>query len=89
KLVKFKGDFIWDKHENEDEIFYVIEGSFTMKLRDGDIEIKENEFIIIPNGVEHCPFAPEEVAVMLFEPAGTVNTGNTDSEFTKHNLQKI
>ena len=82
KLVKFKGDFSWHKHDNEDEMFYVIKGSFTMKLRDGDISIKENEFIIIPKGVEHCPSAAEEVSVMLFEPAGTLNTGNISNNFT-------
>ena len=89
KLVKFKGDFVWHKHDNEDEMFYVLNGSFTMQLRDGDIEINENEFIIIPKGVEHCPKANEEVSIMLFEPIETVNTGNTKSEMTKTNLDKI
>ena len=89
KLVKFKGEFVWHKHDNEDEMFYVIKGSFTMQLRDGDIEIGENEFIIIPKGVEHCPKADEEVSIMLFEPAGTLNTGDTESELTKTNLDKI
>lgn len=89
KLVKFKGDFVWHKHDNEDEMFYVIKGKFTMKLRDGDIDIAENEFIIIPKGVEHCPSAKEEVSVMLFEPVGTINTGNITDEFTKLNLDKI
>lgn len=89
KLVKFKGEFTWHKHENEDEMFYVINGSFTMKLRDGDIDINENEFIIIPKGVEHCPYAREEVSVMLFEPAGTLNTGNVNDILTKRNLERI
>lgn len=89
KLVKFKGNFVWHKHENEDEMFYVIKGKFTMKLHTGDIEICENEFIIIPKGTEHCPFAEEEVLVMLFEPAGTLNTGNTENEFTVKKLSKI
>jgi mannose-6-phosphate isomerase-like protein (cupin superfamily) len=89
KLVKFKGDFVWHKHDNEDEMFYVIKGNFTMKLRDSDIELSENEFIIIPKGVEHCPSAKEEVHIMLFEPAGTVNTGNITDKFTKLNLDKI
>ena len=89
KLVKFKGEFTWHKHDNEDEMFYVIKGSFTMKLRDGDIDINENEFIIIPKGVEHCPSAKEEVSVMLFEPVSTINTGNVKGEFTKFNLDKI
>jgi mannose-6-phosphate isomerase-like protein (cupin superfamily) len=89
KLVKFKGEFIWHKHENEDEMFYVIKGSFTMKLRDGDIDIHENEFIIIPKGVEHCPSANEEVSVLLFEPAGTINTGNVTDALTKKDLARI
>jgi mannose-6-phosphate isomerase-like protein (cupin superfamily) len=85
KLVKFKGDFVWHRHDNEDEMFYVIKGNFTMKLRDGDIELSENEFIIIPKGVEHCPSAKEEVSVLLFEPAGTLNTGNVSGKLTKPN----
>ena len=89
KLVKFKGEFVWHKHENEDELFYVIKGCFTMKLRDGEIEINENEFIIIPKGIEHCPVAEEEVSVMLFEPAGTLNTGNVNDILTKRNLERI
>ncbi|HRJ86026.1 MAG TPA: cupin domain-containing protein [Ignavibacteria bacterium] len=89
KLVKFKGEFVWHKHENEDEMFYVIKGSFTMKHRDGEKKINENEFIIIPKGVEHCPYAEEEVWVMLFEPAGTLNTGNIVSNFTKSDPARI
>lgn len=89
KLVRFKGEFTWHKHENEDEMFYVVKGRFTMKLRDGDIDINENEFIIIPKGVEHCPLATEEVSVMLFEPAGTINTGDIKNNFTKINPAKI
>jgi mannose-6-phosphate isomerase-like protein (cupin superfamily) len=89
KLVKFKGPFIWHKHENEDEMFLVIKGSFIMELRDKNQEIKEGEFIIIPKGTEHRPVAAEEVEVMLFEPASTLNTGDKRSEFTKDRLEKI
>lgn len=89
KLVKFKGEFTWHKHDNEDEMFLVVKGSFTMKLRDKNVFLTENEFIIIPKGVEHCPVAEEEVHVMLFEPASTLNSGNIIDEFTKHNLNKI
>ncbi len=89
KLVKFKGDFTWHKHENEDEMFLVIKGSFTMKLRDKDMILNENDFIIIPKNTEHCPFAEEEVHVMLFEPASTINTGNVINYLTKNNLKKI
>lgn len=89
KLVKFKGEFVWHKHDKEDEMFYVLKGSFVMKLRSGDITINENEFIIIPKGTEHCPYAPEEVSVMLFEPSGTLNTGNVINEFTVKDLNSI
>lgn len=82
KLVKFKGEFVWHKHESEDEMFMVIKGSFIMQLRDKEIEINENEFIIIPKGVEHRPVAENEVHVLLFEPAETLNTGNAKGEFT-------
>lgn len=89
KLVKFKGEFVWHKHDNEDEMFYVLKGSFTMQLRDGDIEIGEDEFIIIPKGIEHRPVTKDEVSVMLFEPAGTLNTGDTTGKFTKKVLNRI
>lgn len=78
KLAKFEGDFVWHKHDDVDEMFFVVEGSFTMKLRDGDIELSAGEFIIIPAGVEHCPSAKSEVQVMLFEKAGTLNTGDAE-----------
>lgn len=89
KLVKFNGEFIWHKHDNEDEMFYVLKGNFKMELRDKSILINENEFIIIPKGVEHKPVADEEVSVMLFEPASTLNTGNKINELTKNKLERI
>jgi mannose-6-phosphate isomerase-like protein (cupin superfamily) len=89
KLVKFKGPFVWHHHENEDELFYVVKGSFDMEFRDKTVTINEGEFIIVPKGVDHRPHAKEEVQVMLFEPAGTLNTGNTENEFTKKNLEQI
>ncbi len=89
KLAKFKGEFIWHKHDNEDEMFYVIRGSFIMELRDQVIELYEGEFFIVPKGIEHRPVAKEEVSVLLFEPKTTLNTGNQRSQFTKANLQKI
>ncbi len=77
KLVKFQGEFVWHKHDNEDEMFLVISGRFRMELRDREaIELNAGEFLVVPRGVEHRPVALEEVAVMLFEPAGTLNTGN-------------
>lgn len=89
KLVKLKGEFVWHKHDNEDELFYVIKGVLKMTYRDRTEIINENEFIIVPRGVEHKPIADEEVAVMLFEPASTLNTGNTENDLTKHQLERI
>ena len=89
KLVKFKGEFVWHKHDNEDEMFYVLKGKFNMEYRDKTVEINEKEFVIIPKGVEHRPVATEEASVMLFEPKTILNTGDKRNEFTKKNLQKI
>jgi len=89
KLVKFKDEFVWHRHDNEDEMFFVLKGKFNMEYRDKTVEINENEFVIVPRGVEHRPVAPEEVSVMLFEPKTIVNTGDTISPFTKERLQKI
>ncbi len=89
KLTKFKGAFVWHKHDNEDELFLVIKGKFTMELRDKNIEVNPGEFLIIPRGVEHRPVAEGEVEMLLFEPATTLNTGNTRNEFTKENLERI
>jgi mannose-6-phosphate isomerase-like protein (cupin superfamily) len=89
KLVKFKGEFVWHKHDNEDEMFLVIAGSFNMELRDRSIPLNPGECIIIPKGVEHKPVALEEVHVLLFEPATTLNTGNIQNDLTKHTLDSI
>lgn len=83
KLAKFKGAFTWHHHENEDELFYVLKVSFRMEYRDKTITVNENEFLIVPKGTEHRPVADEEVCVMLFEPATTLNTGNTLNDLTK------
>ncbi len=89
KLAKFEGEFVWHKHDNEDEMFYVISGSFKLELRDKIIELKEGEFFIVPKGVEHKPVADKEVSVLLFEPKTTLNTGNIKNKFTKETLPKI
>jgi len=89
KLVKFKGEFVWHKHDFEDEMFFVIKGSFIMEFRDKKIEINENEFIVVPKGIEHKPTAKEEVSVLLIEPKTTLNTGNIENELTKNLLEKI
>lgn len=89
KLVKFKGEFVWHKHIGEDEMFFVVDGCFLMEFRDKTIEIKKNEFIIVPKGVEHRPIAKKEVSVMLFEPKTTKNTGDNSGRLTKDNLESI
>jgi mannose-6-phosphate isomerase-like protein (cupin superfamily) len=89
KLVKFKGGFVWHKHDDEDEMFYVLTGSFKMEFRDKTVEVKEHEFLIVPRGTEHKPVAENEVSIMLFEPASTLNTGNAKSELTRDVLDKI
>ena len=89
KLVKFKGEFVWHKHDAEDEMFYVLKGKFNMEYRNKVVVINENEFVIVPKGIEHRPVAEEEASVMLFEPKTILNTGDTRNEFTKENLQKI
>ncbi len=89
KLVKFKGEFIWHRHDHEDEMFLVLKGKFRMEFRDRSVDIEENEFIVVPKGVEHRPVAQEEVSIMLFEPAGTLNTGNEKNDRTKDKLDTI
>lgn len=89
KLAKLKGEFVWHKHDNEDEMFLVIEGVLKIEFRDKTIVINKNEFLIVPKGTEHKPIAENEVSVMLFEPASTLNTGNTENELTKHILETI
>jgi mannose-6-phosphate isomerase-like protein (cupin superfamily) len=89
KLVKFQGPFTWHHHENEDELFLVVQGRFRMELRDRTVELEEGEFLIVPRGVEHRPVADEEVHILLFEPASTLNTGNVENERTVRELQRI
>jgi mannose-6-phosphate isomerase-like protein (cupin superfamily) len=89
KLAKFRGEFIWHHHKHEDELFLVIKGRFTMKLRSGDVEIRAGEFFIVPRGVEHCPSADEEVQIMLIEPKTTLNTGNLENERTVAEPERI
>jgi mannose-6-phosphate isomerase-like protein (cupin superfamily) len=89
KLAKFQGEFIWHSHEDEDELFLVLRGSFRMEFRDRNVDLAAGEFLIVPRGVEHRPVADEEVAVLLFEPAGTLNTGNTRNERTVEQLERL
>ena len=89
KLVKFTGDFVWHKHEDEDEMFLVVKGEIVIKLRDGDVRLAEGEFVIIPRGVEHKPVADAEAHVLLFEPKTVLNTGDVVNERTRPDLERI
>lgn len=89
KLVKFKGEFIWHTHENEDELFYVVKGKFTMNFRNKVVEVKEGEMLVVPHGTEHKSSAVEEVWVIVFEPVTTLNTGNINNELTTRILDKL
>lgn len=82
KLVKFQGPFVWHSHEAEDELFLVVQGRFRMEFRDRTVELEQGEMLVVPRGVEHRPVAEEEVHVLLFEPASTVNTGTAGGERT-------
>ena len=82
KVAKFVGPFVWHHHDAEDELFLVVKGRFRMEFRDRSEWIEEGEMIVVPRGVEHRPVAEEEVHIVLFEPAGTLNTGNVKSERT-------
>ncbi len=86
KLAKLKGEFVWHKHDNEDEMFLTLQGSFRIEFRDKVVELNEGDFIIVPRGVEHRPVAENEVSIMLFEPSTTLNTGNIKNDLTKIQL---
>ena len=95
KLVKFSGEFVWHRHEAEDELFLVVEGEFEMQHRDSagqthSIHLTPGEFLVVPRGVEHRPVAENEVSVLLFEPVGTLNTGTAiASPLTVDNPQQL
>ena len=82
KLVKFQGDFVWHSHVETDETFLVLEGEMSIDFRDGKVDLKAGEIFVVPRGVEHKPSAEKECKVMLVEPAGTINTGDTNGEMT-------
>jgi mannose-6-phosphate isomerase-like protein (cupin superfamily) len=89
KLVKFRGEFFWHKHDLEDELFLVVHGRFRMEFRDRSVRLEAGEFLIVPRGVEHRPVAEDEVHVLLFEPSGTLNTGDVRDERTVEHPQRI
>jgi mannose-6-phosphate isomerase-like protein (cupin superfamily) len=89
RLVKFQGEFIWHAHADEDEMFLVFVGEFDMRFRDRVERVRAGEFIIVPRGTEHCPYAEREVQVLLFEPAGTVNTGAVREARTRDHVPVV
>lgn len=82
KLAKVEGSFDWHAHEEEDELFLVVKGTLTIKMREGDVRLDEGEFFIVPRGVEHKPVAEQEAWILLFEPRDTAHTGNVENERT-------
>jgi mannose-6-phosphate isomerase-like protein (cupin superfamily) len=89
KVVKFQGPFVWHRHEQEDELFLVVRGRLRLEFREGHVWLEEGELLVVPRGVEHRPVADEEVHVVLFEPASTLNTGNVRSELTVDRPQEL
>ena len=85
KLVKFQGEFVWHSHKDTDETFIVIEGQMGIEFRDGQVNIQNGEMFIVPKGVEHKPFAENECKIMVIEPAGVINTGDSGGELTAEN----
>jgi len=89
KVVKLQGDFVWHAHDDEDEMFLVIDGNLTIRLRDGDIDLAPGEFFVVPKGVEHQPAAAEECQVLLFERKGVINTGDADDPRTVRTPERL
>ncbi len=85
KLVKIEGEFVWHDHPDTDEVFIVIEGTMQIEFEDRTIELNEGEMLVVPKGVRHKPYAEAECKVMLVEPRGVVNTGDTGDELTADN----
>ncbi|MBT2455822.1 cupin domain-containing protein [Streptomyces sp. ISL-86] len=83
KAAKLQGEFVWHTHEDTDELFLVVSGTLTIRLRGGDVVLNPGELYVVPRGVEHCPAADGEVSILLFEPAGTANTGSTPGPRTR------
>ena len=89
KLVKIKDDFIWHSHEDTDEVFIVLEGSMHIEFNDETVKLSEGELLVVSKGTKHRPFAHEEATIMLVEPRGVINTGETNSDLTAKNDQWI
>ena len=89
KLAKIEGEFVWHKHDDDDEMFLVVAGSVTIELRDRDVALEAGEFFVVPRGVEHRPVAKQECQILLFERAGVAHTGDTVSDLTVHEYEHI
>jgi len=89
KLAKLRGEFDWHRHEDEDELFLVLQGRLRLEFRDRVVELGQGEISIVPRGVEHRPVADDEVHILLFEPAGTLNTGDVRTERTVENPERL
>jgi mannose-6-phosphate isomerase-like protein (cupin superfamily) len=85
-LVKVQGEFTWHSHADTDDLFLVLKGSLTIRLRDGDVHLGPGELFVVPRGVEHCPVAAEEVHLLLIEPGGTPNTGDAATAAVKQSI---
>lgn len=85
KLARIEGEFIWHSHAGTDEVFIVLEGEMSIEFRDGRVGLKAGELFVVPRGVEHKPSALRECRIMLVEPRGVVNTGETGGELTAEN----
>ena len=89
KIVKVKGDFVWHEHGDTDEAFFVIDGRLRIDFRDGSVELGPGEMFVVPQGVEHKPFAEEEARLLLIEPRGVVNTGDAGGDLTARNDLRV
>ena len=82
RIVKIRGEFTWHRHADTDEFFLVLDGQLTIQMRDGNVVLAPRELFVVPRGVEHCPRADTETAVLLFEPRTVINTGDAGGELT-------
>jgi len=89
KLAKVQGEFVWHRHDDEDELFLVVHGRLTIHLRDRSVELGEGDLCVVPRGVEHLPVAAREAHILLLEPKTTRNTGQVQDERTRERLERI
>ena len=85
KLVKIEGEFVWHDHKDTDEVFIVVNGEMAIEFRDGRVDLAAGEMFVVPKGVEHKPVADSECHVLLVEPRGVVNTGESGGKLTAEN----